>query len=164
MKIEKVTHWLTLLANIGVLVGIAFLALEIKQTNEIAMRDARVALAESSQLIDILILENPDLANLMSKLNSRNPKLSDLEEAQANSVVIILLNRAARLSLNLETGFFTEDVSYRHLEALLSLISTYPGLAPILSKRIEVGRAIPTEGSSPIYDAIYKEVRLIENQ
>ena len=41
MSIEKINTWLTLLANVGVLIGIVFLALEIQQNTEIVKAQTR---------------------------------------------------------------------------------------------------------------------------
>ena len=47
MEMEKLNQWLTLLANVGVLVGIVFLAIEIRQnTNNLEM-NRQIALTEA---------------------------------------------------------------------------------------------------------------------
>jgi hypothetical protein len=44
---ERLNNWLMLLANIGVLIGIGFLAIEIQQNTEALERERRIAVAES---------------------------------------------------------------------------------------------------------------------
>ncbi len=44
----KVNKWLTLGANIGVLVGIMFLAVELRQNNDIAVRTYEIRLPNPS--------------------------------------------------------------------------------------------------------------------
>ena len=44
---DKVNKWLTLGANIGVLVGIMFLAVELRQNNDIARADVRNSITQS---------------------------------------------------------------------------------------------------------------------
>jgi hypothetical protein len=47
MEMEKLNQWLTLLANIGVLVGIVFLAIEIQQNTNNLEINRQVALTEA---------------------------------------------------------------------------------------------------------------------
>jgi len=41
MKVDQINRWLTLLANVGVIAGILFLALELQQNNELLAAQAR---------------------------------------------------------------------------------------------------------------------------
>jgi hypothetical protein len=49
---NRVGHWLTLAANIGVIVGIAFLVLEIRQNSDIATAQVRLDYAAGWRSID----------------------------------------------------------------------------------------------------------------
>ena len=40
MKLIKINHWLTLAANLGVIAGLVFLAIEIRQNTNIAKAEA----------------------------------------------------------------------------------------------------------------------------
>ncbi len=67
MNFEKINQWLSLLANIGVVIGIIFLALEIRTntaTNRIAIR---TSLTESNIEINGGIAGNRDLAAVIEK-------------------------------------------------------------------------------------------------
>ena len=52
MDSDRVNHWLTLAANIGVIVGIAFLVLEIRQNSDIATAQVRLDYAAGWRSID----------------------------------------------------------------------------------------------------------------
>jgi len=49
---DRVGHWLTLAANLGVIVGIAFLVLEIRQNSDIATAQVRLDYAAGWRSID----------------------------------------------------------------------------------------------------------------
>ena len=52
MDTSRVSYWLTLAANIGVIVGIAFLVLEIRQNSDIATAQVRLDYAAGWRSID----------------------------------------------------------------------------------------------------------------
>ena len=62
MNLDKTIQYLTLAANVGVLIGIGFLVLEIDQANRIADREARSELITQYNDLQMSILENVDLA------------------------------------------------------------------------------------------------------
>ncbi len=50
MKLDNVKKWLTLVANFGVVAGIIFLAIEIRQNQEMLERDHALALLDSASM------------------------------------------------------------------------------------------------------------------
>ncbi len=64
MNMGKMNSWLTLTANIGVLAGILFLAIELRQNSDIARADSYREIVQ-------------DIANWRSEINN-NPELLDL--------------------------------------------------------------------------------------
>ena len=64
MKFDKANNWLTLIANIGVIAGILFLAFEIRQNNELLAQQSRaVGIGQMFSTLERLI-ENPHLLEL----------------------------------------------------------------------------------------------------
>ena len=63
MKITslKVNEWLTLIANIAVVCGIVFLAVEIRQNNELRRSESRQALVANDLLSLTQGVENADI-------------------------------------------------------------------------------------------------------
>lgn len=67
MRLDKLNRWLTLLANLGVVAGLIFVAVEVRQNNQMAAlqrqanTDARV-----NALID-MVISDPELIELMAK-------------------------------------------------------------------------------------------------
>jgi hypothetical protein len=78
---EKMNHWLTLIANLGVVAGIVFLALEVRQTGNVAEAAARQEVAAHDFLFLASVLDNSVLAEASAKQTSGTP-LSPLDESQ----------------------------------------------------------------------------------
>ena len=83
MNTEKLNHWLSLAANVGVIAGILFLVLELRQTNELMDAEARFnRLSVATENTD-KILENPELSELILK-DRGNQELTALEQYRLN--------------------------------------------------------------------------------
>ena len=78
---EKLNQWLTLSANIGVIVGIVFLAFELNQNNRLLESEARLNQADSIRNAWREIYLNPDLALMLAKAYRGEP-LNELETIQ----------------------------------------------------------------------------------
>ncbi len=67
MDSDRVNRWLTLGANVGVLIGIVLLAIELRQNNQLMEGEARRARASSVQETWTVMAENGELASLIAK-------------------------------------------------------------------------------------------------
>lgn len=70
MNAEKISHWVSLIANLGVLVGIIFLIIEINQTNSLMQSEERYNRVLLALAGPDLVVENPHLATALRKRNS----------------------------------------------------------------------------------------------
>lgn len=61
MDYSTLNQWLTLAANFGVLIGIVFLIIEIKQNTELHKSDSRKAIVSNDQASLLVALENHDI-------------------------------------------------------------------------------------------------------
>lgn len=61
MDYSQLNEWLTLAANFGVLIGIGFLIIEIKQNTEIHKSDSRKAIISNDQTSLLVALDNHDI-------------------------------------------------------------------------------------------------------
>ena len=68
-----------ILANIGVIAGIVFLALELQQNNELMEAEARAASSDRRTEIPQLVSVNTELANILVKAKNGEP-LTEAEE------------------------------------------------------------------------------------
>lgn len=78
MDTEKLNSLLTLLANLGVLVGIFFLAIELRQNNELMEAEARFNRVSASKEAFNIQSTNGELAEIVVKVNNGQP-LTEVE-------------------------------------------------------------------------------------
>lgn len=161
MKMDNINKWLTLVANLGVLVGIIFLSLEISQSNRIAERDARSESVAQEFELQRSLIENAEVSALMLKLSSRETELTPLEKFQAESFAQLLVLRAADLNIIYESGFLTEETLDRLIRGITLNIRRVPGIAPYLASTLqELG--LYAKGISPVFDIVLGELESSE--
>ena len=77
MTSDQLSKWLTLLANIGVLAGLAILILEIRQNNEIAMAQIEQSRSESLTQWRRERVINDHIAPLVVKMRALSSQFTD---------------------------------------------------------------------------------------
>jgi len=87
MNLETFNKWVGIFANIGVLAGIIFLALELQQNNLLLEAEARRSRAETSQAVFLRNIENPHLVEAMVS-ESVDPFSSQLRFAYFQYVMV----------------------------------------------------------------------------
>lgn len=70
METEKISNWLSILANFSVLAGIIFLAIEIGQNNELMNSEARYNRAQNRINANLQLVNSPILLSAISKAGS----------------------------------------------------------------------------------------------
>ena len=73
MDLDRLNRWITLGANIGVLVGIFFLAYELRQNNDLLEAQARETKLERRTGFNLTIASTPALALISAKLDQGEP-------------------------------------------------------------------------------------------
>ena len=84
MDLDKLNKWLSLGANVGVLAGIVFLAVELQQNTEILQAQARRDQLDARTASGELVITNSDLAEVAFKA-SNGEELTPLEEYRFDS-------------------------------------------------------------------------------
>jgi hypothetical protein len=123
MKKIDLGQTISILANIGVIAGIGFLALEVRQNNELMSGEARRSRTESSESAFRTIAENADFAEIFVKAG-QGEELSAVEEQRFRAFWMALL-------LNLQSTF--RDLRPGELESLLNRYRTYRASFPQLN-------------------------------
>ena len=123
MKKIDLGQTITILANIGVIAGIGFLALEVHQNNELMSAEARRSRTESSESAFRAIAENADLAEIFVKAR-QGQEFSAIEEQRFRSFFMGLL-------VNLQSTF--RDLRPEELESILNRYRTYQATLPPLN-------------------------------
>ncbi len=85
MKKIEPQELISILANIGVIAGIVFLAFELRQNNELMASEARATYASMDQIGWSFIIENPDLSDLLIK-DRNGEELTESEELRLNAL------------------------------------------------------------------------------
>ncbi len=108
MNFDKLNQWLSLIANVGVVVGIFFLAMEIRSntaSNRIAIQSA---FSTNWVSINGGIAENPELAAVIEKAIV-GEELNDVERRQLNHFVRQHASQANLMRRLFAEGFATVD-------------------------------------------------------
>jgi len=79
VNLDKLNRWLTLLANIGVLAGIAFLAFEIRQNTTATKLDAASNYEAALREYELFVAGNPDFTEIIVKSKANEP-LTEIEQ------------------------------------------------------------------------------------
>jgi hypothetical protein len=89
MNMEKTNHWLALLANLGVIAGVVFLAFEIRQNNELLVQDSRYSMLENQKDWKFFLNGDPEIARLI--YGSQTSELNEIEKFRRFDILSGLL-------------------------------------------------------------------------
>jgi hypothetical protein len=151
MHTENVNKWLTLLANTGVLIGIIFLALEIRQSNRIAIASTEISIRDQFKTINELVLANDAVAELLVKAKDANAELSDVEIEKLFSYLYAHINTWMGIEVAYENGMLTDATFEITLDDVRAVLGAYPAMKPIAQ---EIMDQYPWAKDSPVYGAI----------
>ena len=108
MKFEKLNQWLSLLANVGVVAGIIFLAMEVRtntSTNRIAILQNY---SDNWMHIHAQLAENYELASLVETALSGG-ELDDVHSRQFRRWVLQFVTQAHDMLRHYDEGLISED-------------------------------------------------------
>ena len=104
---EKLNHWLTLSANLGVLTGIVFLAMELKQNSEMTAAQTRSELSQS--VINLIEMErHPILVEANLKLQ-RGDELELLDVYYLDNMANATLRHWENTYYQYQNGLFDDQ-------------------------------------------------------
>ena len=107
MNTEVLNRWLALAANLGVIAGLVFVALEIRtntESNEIAIRASQ---ASNWMAFNSAIVENRDVAEILEK-GLAGEDLDRAEARQFNHLVSMLLTQSFHMLRLYDKGLISE--------------------------------------------------------
>jgi hypothetical protein len=79
MEVDKLNRWLSLAANIGVIAGIIFLGIEIRQNTSVTRSAASQEISGAQVDFFMRVAESPDLARVVKVATESPGELSELE-------------------------------------------------------------------------------------
>ena len=107
MKKIDLGQTITILANIGVIAGIAFLALEIQQNNQLLQIEVEMSRNEHTAELFGRIAESPELSAVLAKYQ-RGEELAPGEQLQLQSLAHSILGRLSWVYSQTEAGRIEE--------------------------------------------------------
>lgn len=127
MNLEKLNQWLTLLANLGVIVGLVFLIAELNQANRIAVYTAESN--RSTQFIGMNTsrIENPEI---IAKLMQPGAEFSDTEWVQALYTARQQINTWIDAENAVINGLLSETTRRGVFSDIDVVVAEMPGLIP----------------------------------
>jgi len=129
---EHVNKWVALLANIGVLAGIAFLAFEIRLSNRIAVATAEMSIREYYFAINELSASNIRIAGLLARARESNAQFSPAEAEQLDGYVFMNVNTWRAIEIAYASGLLPRE-TFESIEAeAIDILRWWPGLRPFM--------------------------------
>lgn len=138
MDSDRLNRWLYLGANVGVLVGLIFLALEIRQANRIAIAATEITVREGFGSLNETIYTNPETAALLAKARTAGAEFSDVEREMLDAFTARLTN----IWRGIEEAYGNEMVSRATFDMAIAdmkwTIDTYPSMRSFFEDWIEI--------------------------
>ena len=173
MNLDNLNKWLTLVANLGVVVGIFFLAIEIRQnqqtieqTQALIQRDFDLAVVDNLQQVAdnsddqrLLYLQFPEIAELEIK-GSAGENLSEVDALRYQALCgMQIRNDAVSHQRNLILG--RDDLAKAEEVWIRSRISNEPGFRACWESQVDGMRLW---GVGDLVDGVYSEDIAGQNQ
>ena len=127
MEPNQLNRWLNLAANLGVIVGIVFLIVELDQTNRIARYTAEVGWRSQAMDINSSRIE---YSEIYAKLQADSAELTPSERAQALMMARQLFNFWISAESAYDLGLISESSLENTLIDISVSLAEAPGLVP----------------------------------
>ena len=126
MKLDKLNQWLVLGANIGVIVGIIFLAQEVAQNNLMMKAQTRNAIAQETSDILFERIVTRDLAEVMIK-GMNGEELDAIDNVRFRSIQSAQFRHFENIYYQYKLGLYDELEYEAQLRAWKIVIFTQKG-------------------------------------
>ena len=123
---------------VALLASLVFLAMEIKQSNKIAIASIQYDILSDFNDYHRQVLADPEVAEFVSILkNADDRAFSPAEEARAHAFVTIFINIWYAIHTAHESGQLTDDMYQVYLEDSRSIVLSYSRVAPYFKESIQ---------------------------
>ena len=127
MKKIDYVQFVSILANLGVVLGLVFLGVEIYQSNQINRTDAWNNLLRTGIEFNDAIAENSDLAEILAKSNN-NESLSAAESIRLRAFAAASMQRVWFDYQQIGTGIITPDELKTRIPRFKVLLARFPAV------------------------------------
>ena len=159
MDAEKLNKWLGLIANLGVIVGIAFLVLEIRQSNRIAIASNEIELRKGWAGINEVIVSNMQVAELLAKARNRDAEFTQPQVEIIDAYVARQFNDWNAIEKAYENEMVSATTLNVAKEDIKWTIDTYPAFRSFYRLHIDT---YPSDSESAIYKAVAQHLEHTE--
>jgi hypothetical protein len=119
---EKLNSWLGIAANVGVIIGIVFLAFEIRQNTEVAVSSAELDVSNRQVEFFLRLAENPRLSRVYH-VGLQNPlELSEDEKIQFVNIINSVFMFIEGIHKQYGRGFIPEEGWKPYQDLIASLL------------------------------------------
>jgi len=155
LNIEPANRWVTLLANIGVLAGLVFLALEVRQSNRIAIATTEMSVWGTYVSLNQIVLQSDGLAALLVKASDINTEFTPEENEKLSAHLYSFIDSWYSIEIAHNNGM-TTDTTYSVIRSdIRNLLHYYPALRPLMRSYLnDYPNSEPLEVYSQIRRAI----------
>ncbi len=136
MTTERVNTWISLGANIGVIVSLLFLAFEINQSTKATTAAASDSVVDGYNTLNMAVISDPQVARIFIVGLYEPDKLTDVEAVQFAMWLRSLVNQHMRLRRLTKLGLYTNTERLTDVEQLAELMSTPGGKQFLESNKI----------------------------
>jgi cytochrome bd-type quinol oxidase subunit 2 len=157
---ENLNKWITLLANIGVLVGLVFLAVEVRQSNRIAIAATEMSVRDKFISLNENVLSNDSVAALLAKATDANAEFSDLEDQKLYAYLYAFINTWISIEMAYTNGVVPQKTFDIVEEDIRNMLSDYPALGRFMGTAVG---AFPSVADSHVYMAMKQALEEIDH-
>ena len=125
MNTENLNRWLTLGANIGVLVGIILLIVELDQNRDMMRAEIRNELARGVSDFLPSIVNDRDFADALVRASAGEP-LTPAEDLQINAWYDLVFGYWQNVHYQYRQGLYDESEFSRHMDAMSAVLDENP--------------------------------------
>ena len=136
MATGRVNSWISLGANIGVIVSILFLAFEINQSTKATTAAASDSVVDGYNTLNMAVISDPQVARVFIVGLYEPDKLTDVEAVQFAMWLRSLVNQHMRLRRLTELGLYANSERLPDVEQLAEILSTPGGKLFLQSNKI----------------------------
>lgn len=151
MHADQLNKWLALVANLGVIAGIVFLAFEIRQSNRIAIATSEIALRQTYGALSESVMESPEMAEVLFKAKSPDATLSGAERVMGEFYIARELNTWRAVERAHANGMASSTSLDAAIDDIRLIFREYPGLRYAFEGTVE---GYPANSQSVVYRTV----------
>ena len=136
------------LANVGVIVGLVFLVLEIRQANRIATASTEIEIRSLFSELNEAMYAVPEFDVLLVKAQDKDAELTPVERIRAMGYVLRLTNGWQAIEVAHDSAILPPDTFTVIEDDIQNIVSTYPAFGPLFRRNIE---SYPGQRSRHVY-------------